>query len=204
MTIFYFTSTGNSLYVAKKIGNNDSELISIPQIINHSTLEYTDDVIGVVFPIYGFGLPKMVHKFLEKVKLNAEYTFAIGTYGNLSGAAMLSANKFATKRGRGFDYVESLLMFDNYLPLFEVAHEIERTKGKHTEENLSKIISNINARKKQSPKVSIVWKIISAIIKGGEKFVMSNKQAQNYIIDEKCVKCEICAKICPAHNITVT
>jgi len=31
MTVFYFTSTGNSLTVAKAIGG---ELISIPQVIN--------------------------------------------------------------------------------------------------------------------------------------------------------------------------
>ena len=34
MTIFYFTATGNSLAVAKRIGDN---LISIPQVIDNQT-----------------------------------------------------------------------------------------------------------------------------------------------------------------------
>ncbi|MDR1530625.1 MAG: 4Fe-4S ferredoxin, partial [Clostridiales bacterium] len=79
MTIFYFTSTGNSLSVAKRIGGN---LISIPQIIDDAETHYKDDVIGVLFPIYSLAAPRMVRRFLEKVKLEADYTFAVGTYGN--------------------------------------------------------------------------------------------------------------------------
>ena len=47
MKIFYFTATGNSLAVAKKLGG---ELISIPQVKGKHT--FRDDVIGVVFPTY--------------------------------------------------------------------------------------------------------------------------------------------------------
>ena len=70
MTIFYFTSTGNCLSVAKRIGGT---LISIPQVINNDELEYSDDVIGIVFPVYGFFIPKMVRAFLAKAKLSADY-----------------------------------------------------------------------------------------------------------------------------------
>ena len=33
MKICYFTATGNSLYVAKKIGGDGGELLSIPQLM---------------------------------------------------------------------------------------------------------------------------------------------------------------------------
>lgn len=60
MTIFYFTSTGNSLAAAKRILSSESggTLISIPQVIDSPSLEYSDDVIGIVFPIYGLASPK--------------------------------------------------------------------------------------------------------------------------------------------------
>ncbi len=60
MKVFYFTATGNSLAVAKKIGG---ELISIPQVMNDENLEYKDDVIGVIFPVYGCNVPKIVSRF---------------------------------------------------------------------------------------------------------------------------------------------
>jgi flavodoxin len=69
VTIFCFTSTGNSLAVAKRIGGN---LVSIPQIIDRLQPEDSDDLIGVVFPIYGFGLPKMVARFLRSTKLSGQ------------------------------------------------------------------------------------------------------------------------------------
>lgn len=47
MKILYFTATGNSLAVAKKLGG---ELISIPQAIKNNQYEIKDDVIGFVFP----------------------------------------------------------------------------------------------------------------------------------------------------------
>jgi ferredoxin len=64
MTIFYFTSTGNSLAVAKRIGGN---LISIPQIIDNREMHYNDDAIGVVFPVYSNAPPRMARQFLDMV-----------------------------------------------------------------------------------------------------------------------------------------
>jgi flavodoxin len=49
MTILYFTSTGNSLYVAKQLGG---KLISIPHCVKTNQYEFKDDVIGIVVPIY--------------------------------------------------------------------------------------------------------------------------------------------------------
>ena len=47
--LFYFTATGNSLYVAKQF---DQEPISIPQVINQENLVFEDETIGVVWPVY--------------------------------------------------------------------------------------------------------------------------------------------------------
>ncbi|MBD5476273.1 MAG: flavodoxin family protein, partial [Lachnospiraceae bacterium] len=55
--IFYFTGTGNSLYVAKEL---DEEIISIPQVIKQERLEFAADSIGIVCPIYGHEMPGMV------------------------------------------------------------------------------------------------------------------------------------------------
>ena len=101
MTIFYFTATGNSLSVAKQISGT---LISIPQVVDSDNQHYKDDVIGIVFPIFALSTPKIVRRFLEKVRFEADYTFAIGTYGNMPGSAMMSLYKTSQKRGLRFDY----------------------------------------------------------------------------------------------------
>ena len=48
--IFYFTATGNSLYVARELAGESGQLYSIPQIIKDKHLDYEADEIGFVFP----------------------------------------------------------------------------------------------------------------------------------------------------------
>lgn len=201
MTIFYFTSTGNCLAVAKKIGGN---LVSIPQVIDLPDLHFKDNVIGLIFPIYGFGMPKMVRKFLERATWEADYSFVIGTYGNLPGAAMVNVQKSAKSRGQRFDYAESLLMVDNYLPGFDMKKQIAKLPDKHIDENLSRIIADIQNRRTLNAAAGPVWKALTAAMGSAENFFMNGKQGQRYIISQGCTKCGICAKICPAGNITVT
>ena len=53
--VFYFTGTGNSLYVAKQIEDNP---ISIPQVFRNNNLDFSADSIGVVAPVYGHEVPR--------------------------------------------------------------------------------------------------------------------------------------------------
>lgn len=200
MTVFYFTSTGNCLAVAKRIGGT---LVSIPQVIGSSELSYKDDCIGLVFPIYGLGLPKMVRRFMEKVRWEAEYAFAIGTYGNTPGAAMRNLQRLAEKHGKTLHYAESLLMLDNYLPFFDIARQTEELPQKKTEEHLTRIIEEIQSRKGRTAGASLVWRMVSSFMKVSENVVLNRKLAQSYIIHPTCNRCGSCAKVCPAGNITV-
>ena len=61
--IFYFTATGNSLYVAKQL---DDELISIPQVIAQDDLKFKAEKIGIVTPMFSGKLPDIIQRFLEK------------------------------------------------------------------------------------------------------------------------------------------
>lgn len=201
MIVFYFSATGNSLSVAKRIGG---DLISIPQVVDAQKLAYKDDVIGLVFPIYSFRPPKMVRRFLDKVKFTAEYTFAIGTYGNTPGAAMLNVQKMAEERGNRFDYAEHLLMVDNYLPMFDIDKEIKKLPQKHTEEAISRIVDDINNRRQKQATAASGWKILTSALGAIDNFLSNGRQARNFIVSDSCTRCGICSQVCPAKNITVT
>ena len=198
MTVFYFTSTGNSLAVAKRIGGN---LVSIPQVIDSNNVSYTDDAIGVVFPVYGLLAPKMVRQFLDKVKFEADYTFAIGTYGNMPGAAMVNLQKQAQKNGYRFDYASHLLTLDNFLPFFDMDVEIKKMPKKKTEEKIAKIVDDIGSRKHLRARASLGFRALSAIV---GKVMSTGKNAKKYTVNDQCIKCGTCAKVCLAKNITVS
>jgi ferredoxin len=206
MTIFYFTSTGNGLAVAKKISGQCGvapNLVSIPQIIDSPAVECSDDTIGIIFPIYGFYCPKMVRRFLERAKLAADYIFAIGTYGNKEGACMRNVQRKAAELGIRVDYAKALLMVDNYLPGFDVDDQISKLPQKKTDEKLASIIADIAARKKLAATASVGDVALAAAIQAGENTFMKATMARNYIIDAKCAKCGTCAKTCPSGNISV-
>jgi ferredoxin len=198
MTIFYFTATGNSLAVAKRIGG---ELVSIPQVIDSEDTHYKDDVIGVIFPVYSLAPPKMVQQFMEKVKLEADYTFAIGTYGNMPGACMRNVQKLAEKNGYRFDYVNELFMLDNYLPVFEIGAEIEKLPQKKVEEMATVIVADIKARKHRQARASIGTRALTSVV---GKLPNDGKGALKYIVNEQCNQCGTCVKVCPTKNIEVT
>ena len=67
--IFYFTATGNSLFVARELGGKD--IISIPQALKKGELEYEADEIGIVYPVYGHMPPNLVKDFLKVAKLKS-------------------------------------------------------------------------------------------------------------------------------------
>lgn len=200
MKIFYYTATGNSLAIAKEIGG---ELISIPQIMNNDNLNFEDDAIGVIFPIYGLEAPKKVQDFLNKASLKADYIFAIGTYGNAACATLHRLQNIAIKNGYHFDYLNEILMVDNFLPLFKIEKQIEKIPKKKITEKLNIIKSDIKNRNKREAKASIGNRMLSASISSVERFRANGKEAQKYIVDNNCVKCGICAQVCPAGNITV-
>lgn len=52
--VFYFTGTGNSLYVAKELA---ADFVSIPQVLKEERLEFSADSIGIVCPVYGHEMP---------------------------------------------------------------------------------------------------------------------------------------------------
>lgn len=71
--IFYFTGTGNSLYIARQLAGENTELLSIPQMMKQGKYDFEADEIGLVYPIYGHMPPYMVRQFIQKAKLNAKY-----------------------------------------------------------------------------------------------------------------------------------
>ena len=84
MKILYFTSTGNCLYVAKRISEKfkECELISISKAVKENNFKFNDDMIGIIYPIHYAGVPIQVYDFLSQIEINEEsYLFAVGVSG---------------------------------------------------------------------------------------------------------------------------
>lgn len=138
--IFYFTATGNSLYVARRIAEKFGERIeSIPAVLRGGTTEFSDDMIGIVCPVYGSEPPYMVRDFLRRVKLNADYVFFVLTYGRSPGVTAEITAKAARDSGVEPSLLRTVRMADNYLPAFDMAKEKEEDCSALTEKGIAAV-----------------------------------------------------------------
>jgi len=196
MKILYFTATGNNLYVAKKLG---VEYYSIPKLIKGGQFEFEDEKIGIVFPVYNAGVPKIVEEFLNKVTLKSKYIFGIATYGALPGASSKHLFEIGKRNGIEFSYINDLLMVDNYLPGFDMDKQMQKEPKKNIEENLLKIIKDVEIGKKYIKKSPAIMEFLR---KQAGKF-FNNEFEKNFSVESNCNGCKVCEKVCPVDNIKV-
>lgn len=196
MKVLYFTSTGNSLHIAKSLCD---EYYSIPKLIKEGRFDFEDDKIGIVFPTYHGGVPKMIEDFLSKVRLKSDYIFGIITYGAFSGGTLRHFFNIGKKHGINFSYVNEILMVDNYLPMFDIENELRNEAKKNIEVNLKKIIEDIGSNKKSIKKNSFILE--------GMRFVMDKfydkEFEKRFSVNDDCNGCKTCEKVCPVDNIRV-
>lgn len=197
MKILYFTGTGNCLSVAKRF---DAELASIPQMIKNNIYEIEDDVIGIVYPVYAISIPNIVRKYLSKCKIKANYVFVIATYGFCDCGSLHEMKKLLETNGNKANYYNSLLMIDNYLPFFDIETQMKKLTEKNIENNLNKIVDEINSRTTKKEKCGWFNNLLSSI---GYKVVkqIEKHTPKMFYVNDKCISCGICKKVCPAKNI---
>ncbi len=197
MTICYFTASGNSLYVARQIGG---KLFSIPKLMRQESVVIEDDAVGIVSPVYVGGMPLMVQEFLDRAKINTAYFFYIFTCGN--GGSFSQVQAIAQRRGLPLKYGAIVRMVDNFLPMFEMRQELDAAAQKNIDVQLHLICREIASRTENLTAEG--RQQVNPLVNMFAKKVLRRDAAQGYLVNDQCVHCGICAKVCPADNITVT
>lgn len=196
--VFYFTGTGNSLYVAKQLEENP---VSIPQAIHQKPLAFTDGQIGIVAPVYGHEVPPMVKEFLKKAAFHTEYFYLILTYGNRHGGAAELAGKLCEDCGITPSYINVVLMVDNWLPGFDM--EEQKRLDKDVEGQLARIAADVKSRRHW------IFPVTDRDRAAHREFLDRMKQMppdawQHLLrVTQRCVGCGICEKVCPSGSIHV-
>ena len=103
-TIFWFTGTGNSLKVARDLHEEleECELVPIAKVWCEEEPTATTEKVGFVFPLYYYGLPKIVYDFINEINLDtAKYIFAIITRaGSENGNTLIQLEKILRKKSK--------------------------------------------------------------------------------------------------------
>lgn len=198
--VFYFTATGNSLYVAKRLDENP---VSIPQVLKRDNLNFTDDAIGIVCPVYCGEIPHIVFEFIKKSSFSAPYLYMILTYGNdATDSAEFTYNQ-CRKIGVDFNYIHPVKMVDNYLPAFDMNEE--KALDKKVDEQLKTVIDDIRNHKNEIPPSTAEGRKLHKRVAKMNKIMPSFNNGKALKIDEnKCTGCAVCTQVCPLGNLVVT
>lgn len=198
--ILYFTGTGNSLYVAKKLLADGERLVSIADLMKKG--EYTielseDEKLGIVFPVYFYTIPTIVREFLEKAEIrNAGYVYSVITCGGGTGQASAVLKKVLANKGITLTYFKELLMPDNGMLFYQIPGT-EKAEERLTPADavISRIREDIGNREASKIGSSTV---ISDLMGAGYKLCSGTKK---FYAEDTCTGCGLCERNCPQQVI---
>lgn len=192
--VFYFTATGNSLYVAKAVAGNERP-VSIAQAIHDREKTYRADSVGIVCPMFGHEMPELVKDFLKASRFETDYFYILLTYGNRHGGAAELAREYAESIGIHPAYINVILMADNFLPCFDM--EQQKQLDKKVEEQIRRIQSDLAQRKSYCSPVTENDRSVHREFLARMAHMDAGVLQDLYEITDACVGCGICTKVCP-------
>ena len=205
--IYFYTGTGNSLWTARKLGEklDNTELIPIT-LAGFGSIHSDSQRVGLIFPVHIWGIPDQVINFINRLQINpAKYYFALAVNAGQVAATLLQLKDLMKKRGAILSAGFSISLPSNYIP-WGGAFSEEKQQARFTEslKKINLIAKSILAKEVLPPERGPLWQnfILSALYRLSVAHVP--KMDKSFWADDKCTGCNICEKICPAQNISIS
>ncbi len=202
--IFYFSGTGNSLQVAQDIAAQLGDCAVLPMTRFDTSQEVAAERVGLVFPVYFWGLPLAVVRFIEQLKVTGDsYFFAAATYGVWPGKALEQAGALLKGKGRALDYGFLVRMPDNYILWYGAKSEKVQRRLFAKEKVKVQTASAVIAQKQQKG-IEKSHYVIDRLLTDAVYVPKSAKLAQmdhNFSTEADCTGCGLCVRQCPVDNI---
>ena len=200
--IYCFSGSGHCLSMAKSIARvlGDTDIVMM-----RSRPEKTDATeakrVGFVFPCYGGGLPGFVEDYVRDIKIAPDaYRFAVEQYAGYIGCGLHKIDSIV-----GLDYWDTVSNHSTCIWLMPHVLTFPPTTAKGARSRIeAKAMevggaAHIMKRSEKKPPKNTLFELES---KGFAS--VHEKNALRFSVNDSCVGCGTCVKLCPRQNIVLT
>ena len=202
--IYYFTGTGNSLQITRQLQEKlkDCQIESMAQEPPKKAVGGPEESIGFIFPVYYWGLPRIVKRFIEKLDISkGTYCFAVTNYGRWKVGTLGLLDDVLKEKGLKLSYGAGIKFPSNYIVNYDSkSHKKINEMLKKAQDKIEDIAADLKIKK-----VSQVKRVFTGISKWGNSSIYRNigKFDEKFKTTENCTSCGLCSDICPVLNITL-
>ena len=195
--ILYFSGTGNSKYVAKRIADVLGDaLVNLNDRIKASdtSLVETGERVIIVTPTYAWRIPRVVRDWLRKTELRgAKRSWFVMTCGSEIGA-----EKAISCMGTA-----QIVMPENYIAMFSAPQaDKARQIVAQAEPSIDRAIAAIQSNQSFAPTRNNLYdRFMSGPV--NPIFYKFFVKADAFTVSDTCIGCGQCVKRCPMNNVTL-
>lgn len=203
--ILYFTGTGNSEYVARRISQaTGEECIDLRGKIREQdvSLIRSESPWVLCAPVYAWQLPHIVRDWLLKTELEgSREIYFILTCGSGIGNAGEHMEKICMQKKMNYRGCAEVVMPENYIAMFQAPEEQEaREIIRKAEPVIDKMISDIRSGQPfQKKKTGVAGKLSSSLV--NRVFYSMFLHSGKFRVSDSCNGCGLCERSCPLKAI---
>ena len=205
--ILYFSGTGNSKYVAKRIADAlGDEIVNLNDRIKSSDTSpvETGERLIVVTPTYAWRIPRVVRDWLLKMELRgAKQVWFVMTCGGEIGNADRYNRELCAEKAISCMGTAQIIMPENYIAMFGVpqADEARRIVAK-AEPDIDRAIAALREGLPFPPTRNNLYdRLMSGPV--NPLFYSCFVKDRAFTAGPACTGCGLCAKRCPTNNISL-
>ena len=205
--ILYFSGTGNSNYVAKRIADAlGDEIVNLNDRIKagDTSLIETGERLIVVTPTYAWRIPRIVRDGLLKTELRgAKRAWFVMTCGSEIGNADRYNRELCTEKAISCMGTAQIVMPENYIAMFSAPQADEaRQIVAQAEPSIDRAIAAIQSNQPFAPTRNNLYdRFMSGPV--NPIFYKFFVKANAFTASSACIGCGQGVKRCPMNNVTL-
>lgn len=202
--IYYYSGTGNSGYVARKLADKLSvDAVDLGERIKTGAMEaIKDDTVILVTPTYCWRVPRIVEDYWNQIEVEAETLYLVMTCGSGIGGAPVYEEKMAREKNLAYGGAFEVIMPENYIAMFDAPKAAEaRAIIAKADKKIDEIAERIAAKKAGAKKAGLLGRLLTSI--NGAYYALFVK-AKPFYAKDNCISCGECERRCILANVKLT